>query len=88
MRGRPPTRRKDDSLARARVAHTPFESLSEGIPNFQARKELEVAILRQQLVDAVSEAKGCNSCVVDYRTTNSRPIDDRLQVAEKAIRLR
>ncbi len=65
-----------------------FESLNERVANPQARKELEVAILRQQLVHTVSEAKGCNSRVVDYRTTNSRLIDDRLQAAEKAIRLR
>ena len=54
----------------------PTSFLSEWVPDSQGRKELEVAILRQQLVNTVSEAKGCNSCVMDHRGANSRLIDD------------
>ena len=50
--------------------------LSEWVPDSQGRKELEVAILRQQLVNTVSEAKSFNSCVMNHRATNSRLIDD------------
>ena len=53
--------------------------LTKRITRLQFRKQMEVPVARQQLINAMTQADGCNPCVMDNATADSTSAQDRIQ---------